>query len=148
MVKFGRMIAAGQHWAAGEHPDRTIVIIGRVDGASDDCWTVRIPSTGARMMKTTDEVLTGYVLLDGSRDDVVRGVLTDAAQRDESAEARDARADEREAAASLDAFLHPDDDRFDAELKARRSSALDRADAKSDRAAAAEDRSKLSVDPS
>jgi hypothetical protein len=70
-------------------------------------------------------------------------VLADAARRDDSADARDTVADERERAASLDAFVHPND-QHDAAIKARRSSANDRLDSRSDRSSSAEDRSKLS----
>ncbi len=74
----------------------------------------------------------------------VEAVLADAETRDDRADARDAVADERERAASLDAFLHADADPHDAAVKARRASATDRVDAKSDRSSSADDRTKLS----
>jgi hypothetical protein len=80
----------------------------------------------------------------GARVDEVEVVLADAAARDARADERDAIADERERAASLDAFVHPDADQYDAAIRARRASAIDRAEARSDRLSSAEDRSKLS----
>ena len=56
---------------------------------------------------------------------------------------KDTVADERELAASLDAFVHPND-QYGAAIKARRSSAIDRSESKSDRSSSAEDRTKLS----
>lgn len=78
-----------------------------------------------------------------ARIDAVRVVLADAVTRDLRAAERDARADERERAASLDSFIHPDADQYDAAIKARRASALDRSESKSDRSSSADDRSKL-----
>jgi hypothetical protein len=80
----------------------------------------------------------------GARIDEAKAVLADAATRDARADERDATADERERAASLDAFVHPDADQYDAAIKARRASAIDRAEARSDRSSSADDRSKLS----
>jgi hypothetical protein len=80
----------------------------------------------------------------GARIDEAKAVLADAATRDARADERDAIADERERAASLDAFVHPDADQYDAAIRARRASAIDRAEARSDRLSSAEDRSKLS----
>ena len=57
------------------------------------------------------------------------------------AEARDALADDREQAASLEAFLHDED--FSPGFAARRAAGIDRSDAKADRTSAAEDRSTL-----
>jgi hypothetical protein len=79
-----------------------------------------------------------------ARVDEVKVVLDDAATRDTRADERDARADERECAASLDAFVHPDADQYTAAIRARRASAIDRAEARSDRLSSAEDRSDLS----
>ncbi|MEO6571444.1 MAG: hypothetical protein ABIO83_07840 [Ilumatobacteraceae bacterium] len=78
-----------------------------------------------------------------ARVDQVSEVMADAARRDDSADARDKVADERERAASLDAFVYPND-QHDAAIRARRSSANDRSESKSDRSSSAEDRSKLS----
>lgn len=79
-----------------------------------------------------------------ARIDEANVVLADAASRDDRADERDAVADERERAASLDAFMHPDADQYDAAIKARRAAAIDRSEAKSDRSSSAADRSKLS----
>lgn len=77
------------------------------------------------------------------RADDIKEVLADADRRDERADARDLVADEREHAASLDAFVHPND-QHDAAMKARRSSAIDRSDLKSERTSSADGRSRLS----
>ena len=78
-----------------------------------------------------------------ARIDEAKVVRADAERRDDYADARDAVADERERSASLDAFVRPNDQQ-DAAIKARRASAIDRSEAKSDRSSSAEDRSKLS----
>ena len=70
-------------------------------------------------------------------------VLADAASRDDLADARDLAADDREQAASLDLFVHPITE-HDAAIRARRLSAMDRLDSKTDRSSSAEDRSRLS----
>jgi hypothetical protein len=78
---------------------------------------------------------------DADRAREAQGILDDADERDDVADARDTVADERDRAASLHSFRHEPDG--SAGLKARRSAGLDRADAKSDRALSAEDRTKL-----
>jgi hypothetical protein len=75
-----------------------------------------------------------------------QGILADASQRDDQAEARDDVANERDRATSQHSFLH--DDEYDAALQARRSSALDRMDSRTDRTSAATDRSRLTEDDS
>jgi hypothetical protein len=75
-----------------------------------------------------------------------QGILADARQRDDQAEARDDVANERDRSTSKHSFLH--DDGYDAALKARRSSALDRMDSQTDRTSAATDRSRLTEDDS
>jgi hypothetical protein len=79
-----------------------------------------------------------------ARIDEAKVVLAEAATRDVRADERDAVAASRERAASLDAFMHPDADQYDAAIKARRASAIDRSEAKSDRSSSVDDRSKLS----
>ena len=78
------------------------------------------------------------------RSDSVKAVLADAKARDDLADTRDTLADERERAASLHAFVHPNDDQHEPGMKARRDSAIDRIKAKADRVSSAEDRTKLS----
>jgi hypothetical protein len=73
-------------------------------------------------------------------------VMAAAERRNVSADARDGVADERQRAASLDAFVYPND-QHDAAIKARRFSANDRSESKPDRSSSAEDRSKLSDVP-
>jgi hypothetical protein len=68
-------------------------------------------------------------------------ILDAAEARDEQADARDTAAGKRDSAASLHSFLN--DDEYDATLKARRSAAMDRSDAHTDRDSSAEDRSRL-----
>jgi hypothetical protein len=80
------------------------------------------------------------------RQDRDQGILADAQQRDNQAEARDDAANERDRSTSQHSFLH--DDEYDAALKARRSSALDRMDSQTDRTSAASDRSRLTEDDS
>jgi hypothetical protein len=80
------------------------------------------------------------------RQDRDQGILADARQRDNQAEARDEAADERDRSTSQHSFLH--DHEYDAALKARRSSALDRMDSQTDRTSAATDRSRLTEDDS
>jgi hypothetical protein len=80
------------------------------------------------------------------RQDRDQGILADARQRDNQAEERDEAADERDRSTSRHSFLH--DQEYDAALKARRSSALDRMDSQTDRTSAATDRSRLTEDDS
>ena len=79
--------------------------------------------------------------LEASRRGEVLGILDAAEARDEQADARDAAAGDRDSAASLHSFLN--DDEYDATLKARRSAAMDRSDAHTDRDSSAVDRSRL-----
>ena len=70
-------------------------------------------------------------------------ILADAAERDDQADARDSVATKRDTAAGLRSFLNDSPEDFDPALKARRSAAMDRSESKTDRAAAASDRSEL-----
>jgi hypothetical protein len=63
-------------------------------------------------------------------------ILADADKRDHQAEARDAAAKARDTEASLRSFLHDSPDEYGPALKARRSAAIDRTDAKTDRTSA------------
>lgn len=94
------------------------------------------PSSGGRRRAVPTRI--------GSRPDGDEGVRADADTRDDRADERDVVADERERVASLDAFLHPDADHYVSLIKALRAAAIDRSEAKSDRASAAADRSRLS----
>lgn len=78
------------------------------------------------------------------RSATAKRVLAAAAERDDQADARDAAAEERDGEASKKAFLNRDAGEHD--HQARRSAALDRLDSKSDRSAAASDRSQLTED--
>jgi hypothetical protein len=73
-------------------------------------------------------------------------ILAGADKRDVKADARDAAATTRDTAASLRSFLHDSADEYDPALKARRSTAIDKTDAKTDRTSAAADRSELTGD--
>lgn len=75
------------------------------------------------------------------RKDEVDNVLSQAAQRDEVAEARDVAAGKRDMAANLHAWLHDLDDRPDAE--ARQDALDDRLHSAGDRESSAVDRSVL-----
>jgi hypothetical protein len=76
------------------------------------------------------------------REQETKKILAAADERDVEAELRDQVADEREKVASLQSFIH--DKEYDAALRARRASALDRFDSKTDRSSGASDRAKLS----
>ena len=69
--------------------------------------------------------------------------MVDAAERDDQADARDSVATTRDTAAGLHSFINDSPEQFDPALKARRSAAMDRSESKTDRAAAAGDRSEL-----
>ena len=73
----------------------------------------------------------------------MRTILADAARRDAVADVRDARADVREKEASLNAFVRPAYGDHVASLQARRASATNRVESKSDRSSSADDRTKL-----
>jgi hypothetical protein len=70
-------------------------------------------------------------------------IMADAAERDDQADARDSVATTRDTAAGLLSFMNDSPEEFDPALKARRSAAMDRSESKTDRAAAAADRSEL-----
>jgi hypothetical protein len=70
-------------------------------------------------------------------------ILADAAERDDQADARDSVATTRDTAAGLHSFINDSPEEFDPAFKARRSAAMDRSESKTDRAAAAADRSEL-----
>jgi hypothetical protein len=72
-----------------------------------------------------------------------RRILADAAERDDQADARDSVATMRDTAAGLHSFINDSPEDFDPAFKARRSAAMDRSESKTDRAAAAADRSEL-----
>jgi hypothetical protein len=76
-----------------------------------------------------------------AREEQTQDLLAEAEVRDDRADDRDSIADQRDSTASLHSFLN--DTRFEESHKARRSAAIDRLDAKTDRAASASDRSKL-----
>ena len=80
-------------------------------------------------------------LLAGKREHLL---LAEADTRDDEANARDAAANRRDMAASIDEFLENPIDTDT--LRARGAAALDRADARSDRAASKADRSNLTDD--
>jgi hypothetical protein len=106
-----------------------------------------------KMLDQRERLLDSHEVRVGARDayraerqDRDQGILADARQRDNQAEARDVAADERDRSTSQHSFLH--DHEYDAALKARRSSALDRMDSQTDRTSAATDRSRLTEDDS
>jgi len=76
-----------------------------------------------------------------ARIDAAKVVLADAATR--MFELTNAMGGRRERATRLDSFINPDTDQHDEAIKARRASAIDRSEAKSDRSSSANDRSKL-----
>ena len=76
----------------------------------------------------------------------VQAILDDADERDRQADARDSQADDRDRADSFESFLHDKD--FTPGARARRAAGIDRLDSKSDRASAADDRSRLTEDGS
>ena len=71
----------------------------------------------------------------------VDAILSDAARRDERAAARDVAAGNRDMAANMQAWLHDDEDRADAE--ARQEALDDRLHSAADRESSAADRSAL-----
>jgi hypothetical protein len=72
-------------------------------------------------------------------------VLAAAEERDARADERDRVADDRESVAALHSFIH--DQEYGRALRARRASALDRFDSRTDRTSGASDRAKLSERP-
>ncbi|MDQ2756468.1 MAG: hypothetical protein M3Y71_07880 [Actinomycetota bacterium] len=76
--------------------------------------------------------------------EAVEKILDDARERDIEAEARDEISAERDRAADVKAFTSTDGSSgYGADLPARRHAAMDRLDAKGDRASAADDRAAL-----
>ena len=121
---------------------RWIVSIQTSENATRMCVTVsptsvRLPWTSARSVRRPERpgVRVGIV--------EAQSILAEADSRDDRADARDSEANDRERAASLDLFVHPNDE-YDAAIKARRLAAMDRLNSKSDRSSSAHDRSKLS----
>ncbi|MEP7330567.1 MAG: hypothetical protein ABI692_00620 [Terracoccus sp.] len=78
--------------------------------------------------------------------EAVEKILEAARERDIDADARDQISTERDQSADLKAFISQDgNDGYGADLPARRHAAMDRRDAKGDRASAADDRVALTA---
>jgi hypothetical protein len=104
---------------------------------------LREPELGTRAMRPDPGPVGDRADADGAveRHRATQSVIDRAHERDQLADVRDDLADARDTIASLDTFLH--DENGNVGIKARRFAALDRLDAKADRASAADDRAKL-----